>query len=247
MTSIIFSWPGQFWARRRSTANGLSVRSLTLRTSLRKASGFIRAAPMTPRPPASDTAATRPAIATPPIPAWMIGYSMPSFSVSCVWNMAPSYLPLNWGLRFSKKAAAASLRSSLLIVAASRNMDESRARLTWSRRSLLMENLVQRMASGAPRASRRAIPLGPGRTGQDNDTQRGGDGAPQPGAVAVDRRHDRLLHLQQVRHEAAHHVKWHRRPAGAKLARLHPFPVAAGAEGRTGAGEDDGPHVIIPG
>ncbi len=49
---------------------------------------LIVAAPSVPKPPASETAATRRAKETPPIPASMTGCSMPSMSVSRV-RMAP--------------------------------------------------------------------------------------------------------------------------------------------------------------
>ncbi len=55
-----------------------------MRTSLRTTRGGALPAPITPRPPASLTAAASSAVATHAIPPWMIGYSMPSMSHSGV-------------------------------------------------------------------------------------------------------------------------------------------------------------------
>src|SRR5690349_7045778 len=69
---------------RRSTANGFVVRAFVARISARRSSGERFAAPMIPRPPAFETAATSGAIDTPPMPARRIGYSIPRRSQSGV-------------------------------------------------------------------------------------------------------------------------------------------------------------------
>jgi len=70
-----------------STANGFFVSWRVFRISVRRSSGESAAAPMTPRPPALDTAATSGAIETPPMPARKMGYSMPKKSQIGVFSM----------------------------------------------------------------------------------------------------------------------------------------------------------------
>jgi len=79
-------WPGS--AVRRSTPNGFEVSSRTLAISATISSGRIVDAPMQPKPPASETAATRRWYETPPIPASMTGWSTSRMSVRRVRNMA---------------------------------------------------------------------------------------------------------------------------------------------------------------
>ena len=73
----------------RSTPNGRPVRALTARISRTIWPVVMVAAPRQPKPPASQTATTRSALATPAIPASMTGCSMPSTSVSRVRMMPP--------------------------------------------------------------------------------------------------------------------------------------------------------------
>ena len=65
-----------------STVGGNTPQSL-----VNHLSGESAAAPMTPRPPALDTAATSGAIETPPMPARKMGYSMPKRSQIGVLSM----------------------------------------------------------------------------------------------------------------------------------------------------------------
>ena len=87
MTSTSSSVLGRPSARRRSTPKILLVRRLVSRIWSRRVSASIMAPARTPRPPALETAAVSSARATPPMPAWMIGYSMPSISVNAVLNI----------------------------------------------------------------------------------------------------------------------------------------------------------------
>ena len=74
-----------------STPKGRSVNSRVARMRSRMNSGLSGLPPMTPRPPASDTAATslggvvEPRLSQ-PMPAWMIGCSMPSTSHKAVFS-----------------------------------------------------------------------------------------------------------------------------------------------------------------
>ena len=81
----------KFGDRSRSTPKGLSVSERTLRISARISSGEYATPPITPSPPAFDTAATSSAVATGspvpatgPMPADRIGNSMPRRSQSSV-------------------------------------------------------------------------------------------------------------------------------------------------------------------
>ncbi len=75
---------------RRSIPKGRSVSSRMRRMRRRISSGGTSVSPVTPSPPALDTAATSSGGATapciPPIPASRIGYLMPSRSHSGVWS-----------------------------------------------------------------------------------------------------------------------------------------------------------------
>ena len=73
-------------AVRRSTPNGRSVSSRTATISDTMVAGDIVDAPRQPKPPASETAATRAWYETPPMPASMTGCSIPRISVSLVRN-----------------------------------------------------------------------------------------------------------------------------------------------------------------
>ena len=84
-------------AASRSTPNGAAVSSRTCCISELSSSVDMVAAPNVPKPPASDTAATRRAKETPPIPASMTGCSMPSISVSRVRMTAMVPLTLHRG------------------------------------------------------------------------------------------------------------------------------------------------------
>src|SRR3990172_12976249 len=86
-----------FSATSRSTAKGLSVSSLTLRISPRRSSAGRKPPPRTPRPAALETAATSSAMETPPMPARMMGCSMPSRSVIWVRIIAVLLSPLEPG------------------------------------------------------------------------------------------------------------------------------------------------------
>ena len=77
-------------AVRRSTPKGLSVAAATAAISDTMRSLLMVEAPRHPKPPASDTAVTRGAYETPPMPANMTGCWMPSISVNLVFIVLSS-------------------------------------------------------------------------------------------------------------------------------------------------------------
>ena len=84
MMSLTFASMSWGAAVRRSTPNGLSVSFRTLAISSTISSWRMVDAPRQPKPPASETAATRRWYETPPMPASITGCSMSRISVSRV-------------------------------------------------------------------------------------------------------------------------------------------------------------------
>src|SRR3989304_5427312 len=94
------------------------------------------------------------------------------------------------------------------MVAASRNMDESSARFTWSRRILFTEYLGPGPDPAPPGPGHEPhadVGVGEARIlGHDDDVAEERDGGAQPGAVPVDGGDYGHIHLQKVHDEPAH-------------------------------------------
>src|SRR3990172_6839099 len=99
-----------FSATSRSTAKGLSVIAFVLRISWRSSSGGRKPPPSTPRPPALDTAAASSAMETLPMPARMMGCSIPRSSVISVRIIARLLAPLELGLALLQEGGSGLLQ-----------------------------------------------------------------------------------------------------------------------------------------